>query len=335
MPVDGEIHRAPNRATILFVHSDPQLPAVFTLEQALRTGLTAKQVERRVATQRWHRLRRGCFCRQDVWDGATPERRHVLLATAVYLCSSPPQPTFSHVTAASLWGLPVPRRLLDTVVVTADPAQGVRPRHDRYLQRQVAALPPAHLASRHRLVVTSPARTVADCLRHLDAFDAVPIADAAVRLPLCTVEEIAAVLAGQASWPYAAVGRASLALTDGRRESPLESRSAVVMHRHDIPAPRPQVVILDTGGAFVARPDFTWLEHGVVGEADGRGKYRDADGVDAFDAEKERQARLEALGLVVVRWNSRQLAGDFPVMVARLRAALARGQGARFTGRAA
>jgi hypothetical protein len=162
---------------------------------------------------------------------------------------------------------------------------------------------------RNGLHVTSPSRTVADCLRHQDAFDAVPIADAAVRLGLCTAEQVAAVLALQESWPYATAGRMSLGLVDGRRESPLESRSAVVMHRHDIPAPVPQVTILDDRGRFVARSDFTWLERGVVGEADGRGKYLDGDAVDTFDAEKDRQARLEALGLIVVRWNARQLVG--------------------------
>ncbi len=156
-----------------------------------------------------------------------------------------------------------------------------------------------------------------------------------MRRTLCTVEEIATVLARQESWPYAAAGLAGLRLVDGRRESWLESGSAVVMHRHDIPAPVPQVTILDAHGRFVARNDFAWLDHGVVGEADGRSKYLNADAVDAFEAEKDRQARLEALGLIVVRWNARHVRGDPPPMVARLRTALGRGNRSRFTGRAA
>jgi hypothetical protein len=317
------------------VRSEPDLPHVFTLEQALRAGLAVKQAEGRVASGRWHRLRRGCYCRTATWERATPEQRHVLMAAAVQL-SRPVTPlVFSHVSAAAFWALPVPRRLLGTVVGTVDPAEGLTPRHDRYLLRQVAALPEVHRRLHRGLPVTSPARTVADCLRHLDAFDAVPIADAAIRRGLCTRDEVAAIVAAQRGWPYVAAATASLELVDARRESPLESRSAVVMHRHDIPTPQPQVVVLDGSGVFVARTDFAWLGQGVVGEADGRGKYRDGDAVDAFDAEKDRQARLEALGLIVVRWNSRQLVGDPPVLVARLRAALARGRGARFTGRAA
>lgn len=313
---------------------DPVLPPVFTLQQAVRAGLTVSQAERRVATGRWRRLRRGTFCLEERWQAATPERRHVLHVFAVHLANTRSRTpyAFSHTSAAALWGLPVSRRLLASVVVTVDPTSGRRTRRDRDLVRQVAALPPDAVVRRNGLPVTSSARTVADCLRHLDALDAVPIADAAVRLRLCTVDEIAAVLARQEQWPYAAAGLDGLRLVDGRRESWLESGSAVVMHRHGIPPPTPQVTILDARGRFVARTDFAWLGHGVVGEADGRGKYR---GVDVFDAEKDRQALLEALGLVVVRWNGRQLHGEPPVMVTRLQAALRRGDGAGFTGRAA
>jgi very-short-patch-repair endonuclease len=85
----------------------------------------------------------------------------------------------------------------------------------------------------------------------------------------------------------------------------------------------------------VGRVDFAWLEQGVVGEADGRVKYADRNAVRVIEAEKERQARLEALGLVVVRWGWRDLEGATPPMVERVREALERGDPARFRGRAA
>jgi hypothetical protein len=98
----------------------------------------------------------------------------------------------------------------------------------------------------------------------------------------------------------------------------------------------PQVKICDQRGRFVARVDFAWLRRGVGGEADGRIKYvADGDPVAAFEAEKERHLRLEALGPVVVRWGWRHLDGNPPPLVGRLREALARGDASRFTGRAA
>jgi hypothetical protein len=198
----------------------------------------------------------------------------------------------------------------------------------------VAALPDEDLQVVRGLAVTSPARTLADCLRLLPAEDAVPLVDAALRRGASTRAEVEAVLARQYTWPFAGVAAASLALVDPRRESALESRSAVVMHRHAIPAPEPQVRILDTRGRQVARVDFAWLRWGVVGEADGRVKYS-GDAARAIEEEKDRQARLEALGLVVVRWGARHLHGDLPELVRRLRAALAAGDPERFRGRAA
>ena len=108
------------------------------------------------------------------------------------------------------------------------------------------------------------------------------------------------------------------------------------MHRYALPTPEPQVTIYDPAGRFVGVVDFAWLARGVVGEADGHGKYADADDpVAIFDAEKDRQARLEALGLLVVRWNGRHLVGDPPILVQRLGSALEQGSGRRFTGQAA
>ena len=47
--------------------------------------------------------------------------------------------------------------------------------------------------------------------------------------------------------------------------------------------------------------DFFWPTHGLIGEADGAWKY-DPDGR-AQHAERRRQARLQTLGLEVVRWG--------------------------------
>ncbi len=148
------------------------------------------------------------------------------------------------------------------------------------------------------------------------------------------MDAIRDVLSRQERWPFAAVAGLVLPLVDGRRESRLESRSAVVMDLHRIPRPVPQCWILDRRSRPVARVDFAWVELGVVGEADGRVKYR-ADAARVIEDEKDRQARLEALGLVVVRWDERHLYGAEPLMVRRLHEAFERADGRRFRGMAA
>ena len=115
---------------LIRVRPDPVLPSVFSLQQAVKAGLTATQAERRVAIGRWRRLRRGAFCLEERWQAAAPEQRHVLLAFAVYLANvnSWTPYAFSHASAAALWGLPVSRALLASVVVTVDPTSRRRPR---------------------------------------------------------------------------------------------------------------------------------------------------------------------------------------------------------------
>jgi hypothetical protein len=253
----------------------------------------------------------------------------VLAARAVALARrSSARYAFSHVTAAALHGWPVSQALAEQVWLTVAPP-GYTRREDRLIQ-QVAPLPDDDVVVESGLLCTSRARTVADCLRHLPPQEAVVLGDAALRSGGVEPGAVATVL--QRRWPRAVAAEDLLALLDGRRESGLESRSAVVMHQYDLPRPQPQVRIVGPDGRVVARVDFAWLDHGVVGEADGLVKYGDARSI---AEEKQREARLQALGLVVVRWTARHLQGNPPLLVAQLRAALEQGDPARFRGRVA
>ena len=317
------------------VPTELRLPRVFDLDLLMRRGLSPTQVRTRVQRREFLRLRRGAYCRARDWDVAGPEERHALEAAAYALTHDASAPfAFSHGTAAALHELPVATEHLEVLHLTVDPTSRLTTRRDAEVDRQVARLPVAEVRRHRGVRVTSPARTVVDCLRRLPTRDAVAVADAALRQRLCSTAEVEAVLASQSDWPFAVVAAQALALVDPRRESALESRSAVVMHEHKVPTPEPQMSIHDARGRFVARVDFAWLAFGVVGEVDGRVKYLDG-AAHVIEAEKDRQARLEALGLVVVRWDVRHLYGAEPVLVQRVMAALARGDGRRFRGRAA
>jgi hypothetical protein len=311
----------------------PSVPGeVLTTADALRHGVTQRQLEWAVRNGTLHRLRRGVLCRAEVWATASPEDRLVLRARAVALNRAGQVPViFSHATAAALHGLPVRRGEDEIVWLTVPP--GARTGREHGVVQQAAPLADDEVTAVHGLPCTTPARTVADCLRHLDALSSVPIGDAALRRRLLSAEDVEAAV-DRHRWPRAAAATALLPLLDGRRESPVESRSAVVMHRYDVPRPAEQVRILDERSRFVGRPDFVWLEEGVVGEADGLGKY-DGDAGTVVADERARQARLQALGLIVVRWTEQQLYGDPPLLVQQLRAALAAGRGGTFRGRVA
>jgi hypothetical protein len=313
---------------------DVDLPLVFTRQQSVARGLTQHAVDWRLTSGMWRPLRRGVFCTTATHQASTAEQRHLLGALAVLLSTDTPE-VMSHLTAALAYGWPAPP-IVDPdpwTTVSSELPKSTRRRHGRV--RQVAPLPVTQTSSQLGLALTSPSRTVADCLRHFAAEVSVPIADAAIRGG-ADAQAIAAVLAGQDGWPYAARARASLPLVDGRRESWLESRSAVTFQRQGIAQPVPQVDIFDERGRHVARVDFLWPDLGVIGEADGWGKYSALSPLDepleVLRAEKRREDLLRGLGYEVARWTAAELGRPESTLVPQLHRAMARARPDRIRG---
>jgi very-short-patch-repair endonuclease len=88
--------------------------------------------------------------------------------------------------------------------------------------------------------------------------------------------------------------------------------------------PEPQVWLGDASGT-IGRVDFLWRRCGLVGEADGRVKYRDNE----LWLEKLRQERLEDAGFTVVRWTWAQAHVPDERFRHRVLAALDRGSSLR------
>lgn len=312
---------------------DPPLPPVFSYAQARRAGLTRRQIQHRVETRRWRRLRVGCYCLSSTWDAADRRGRHLLMTTAAVL-STGPRHWASHASAAVLYGLPMP--FADVPVMLTHPP-GTATQYLRGLEIMAATLVEEQRSIRAGLPSTTEARAVADCLRRLSTVDGVVVADAALHRTPRLRPVVESVLSSMAGWPYAEHGGSSWRLVDGRRESPAESLSYVAMHRQELPIPEPQALVYDEGGRFVARVDAWWDDCAVVGEVDGRVKYEVKEGEDADAArrrlvtEKKREDALRRLDARVVRWGTRDLA-DEREWAAGVRRELALGDRRRFRG---
>ncbi|CAN5638874.1 hypothetical protein BH24ACT13_BH24ACT13_04670 [soil metagenome] len=292
------------------------LPLVFTTDDALRAGFTAWQVRRRVVTGAWVTLRPGVMSTADTLASLSddPLARHLVDVRAARLAVA--RPTWaSHQSAAYALGLPlgvpVDQSSADPepslVQLTTQPGNA-RTRRYPGVRIQVATVPSWQRAFVADLPTTSVARTVVDLCRHLPVQQAVPVADDALHRRLVTPGDLAAVARTCHQWPGIARARRSLTVADGRRETPLESVSALAFLDLQLPEPEPQVWILDPRGFAVARVDFLFRELGMVGEADGRGKYflqrtSNADAASAVWAEKRREDALRDLGLEVFRWT--------------------------------
>ena len=261
---------------------------IFSRAEALAIGWTDPALRRAVSAGRLHRLRPGLFTTGD------PLNDPALFAlAAVRACSGA---VVSHRSAAVLHGLPVLRAARLPDVTVAPDATGDLSRAALHRAR----LWPGDVRTIRGAPVTSVARTVVDIARSEPLTSAIIPIDAALHAGAATTGQLEAVLTACWNWPGIHQAQRAIAQADGRSESPLESVSRVLMRAMRVPAPELQSTILDPHGRIVARADFYWPQFGVIGEADGRAKY---DARDVLVAEKDRQERLEDLGLVVVRWG--------------------------------
>jgi len=117
-------------------------------------------------------------------------------------------------------------------------------------------------------------------------------------------DELRSALAECFGWPGTVAVRTALECMDPASESPLESRSRGWFLESRLPVLQIGYPIASGDRTYWA--DFCDPQRRVIGEADGWSKYAADTRArrDAWDAERERQGRLEADGWRFVRWTS-------------------------------
>lgn len=269
----------------------------------LRLGADLRRagVEPTRAGDDWHHVRHGVWMPAAHWAELGPGQRHVALVHAADLVRRPDRGrVVAGWSAAAVWGMPRVEDWPDCVGILS---------HSRRSSRSGGLCPvvggDTDAVTRQGLEVTPPARTVVDVARTGTLASAVAAADHALRSGLCTPADLSAEVAAVA--PRVAGRRtAALArdLADPGSMSAGESLSRVQMFLLGLPRPRLQVPFTDDQG-LIGYTDFGWS--GVVGEFDGRIKYRVPEGADAETAagvlwqEKQREDRLRRQARVA-RW---------------------------------
>ena len=278
-----------------------QQGGVFSRQQAISGGYTAKQVRSRLDDGRWVRIRHGQYAEQLDLSALEPwvrvRQEHRRMVHAVVNSWRRGAIAVSHQSALALhglplWGLDLPQvhvtRLDD---LTGGTVSGVR--------HHVGKLAESDLTEVEGLTATSVARAVFETACTTSFEVAVVSFDAALRDGLISSDDIVRLLDVTEFWPGSATVRAALGFSDARSESVGESRLRVLLSNHGLPAPVLQYEFHDANG-FVARVDFYFPEFHTVVEFDGRAKYGDAS-AEVLVREKIREDRLRALGLQVVR----------------------------------
>ena len=289
------------------------LPQPFVRAEALAHGASRRRVDLALGKGELTRIAAGVYAVTDCWAPLPPWERHVALARAAVRTT--PDAIVSHTSAAALLDLPMPPNPPERATMTL--LDDRRTSEDDGWRRFHRGRTPAEhvlIDGGHPYLV--PTRTVVDCMREMHPGDALAVLDAALRGGLVVGPEVVRMRRHQRRWPGIAAADHIMQLGDGRRESWFESKSAWVMADWGLPRGIPQVVVTDHSGRFVGRVDVLWPELGVVGEADGLGKYllggRPGEPAEeamarALAAQAVRETRLRDLALEVVRWGPADL----------------------------
>jgi hypothetical protein len=277
---------------------------LFLRADVLAEGLSDRQIKQRLRSGEWIRVRNGAYVPREVWLDATPIRRHQLMAIAVALKLGP-SVALSHTSSAVMHGLDLWAAPLDAVHVTR--LSDTRPRRQRDLIHHHGLCSDSDVAVVGGITMTTPARTVVDAGSLLSTESALVLADAALRLGLCSHEDLSMVHDRIGSWPgyqrLQVVTRMASALSG----SAGESRARYFFYAHGFPPPLLQYEVRDRSGALVGIVDFAWPAHRLFVEFDGKIKYGalltpGQTPTDVVFKEKRREDRIRELtGFRVVR----------------------------------
>lgn len=294
---------------------------ILTSEQLTARGFSSQSLSRAVASGALVRLRPGFYVEGHARDLARRDR-HLLSILAADAALD--KPVFTHSSAAMLHGLPDWGLPLGRVAVSRD-GHARRSRHTRLTKHDLRPLAPEEIVTVEGISVACADRTIIDVARTCDRVPSIVAADAGLKGGLVTEESLQDALGLAVGRSGIKRARSVIDLTDSASESVAETRSRLYFSDYGLPEPQTQVEIRDHEGRFVARVDFFWPELGVIGECDGFGKY--FDGADEAEvrrrlaAEKDRDARLAALGYHVIHWRWADLERPW-VLIQRIRGAL-------------
>jgi len=288
---------------------------LFTLPQAIKSGLNRTTVYRRAARGRYLIEHPGVFS----FAGLPPCWERSVLAA----CLSAGKGTVaSHRTAGRIWGLLDVGD--DAVEITVSRNRLPEPRRVK-VHRSLDLLAD-HLTVRKRIPVTNPLRTMVDLAAVLSPEAVEDALDAGLAWP--SVFSVAAVEAtlnqlAKRGRSGAGVLRKVLderVLGDAVSDSELEKRMAKLLRRAGLPPAVFHHVVCTPGGVFLAEVDFAYPEIKLAIEVDGFGAHGTPR---AMAKDFVRQNGLVPYGWHVLRFTWRQVTRQPELVAAAILAARA------------
>ncbi len=272
----------------------------FTTHDALKSGLSA----RRLRSHDLVRPIRGIRIAREA-DG-------LLARCRAYATHRRTDFAFSHATAATFYGIPLP--YLDPLIHVSVRAPGRAPAIAGFAGHKLARWETWLI---HDLPVTTPEQTWIDLAQNVPHDALVAAGDFLVsgRRPLSSRVALARTLELSAGRRGVHRAREALDLVREGSESPGETRLRLLLSRAGLPTPTLNFELLGRAGEFIARVDFAFPSHRVALEYEG-----DIHRVERsiWQRDIHRQSRIEDLGWRVVRVTSSDITNSAD-LIARLR----------------
>ncbi|MGG7306141.1 DUF559 domain-containing protein [Curtobacterium sp. AB451] len=227
----------------------------------------------------------------------------------------------SHVSAAVLWGLPVPVDDGAPVHVTS-PIPTAQPRRTGVVGHRITP-DRADVVERWGMPASTPAALWVDCGAMLTIDELIVLGDAIVTEPRCrtTIDDLRSALVRAGARAGVRKLRTAIELVRVGAGSPQETRARLAIVRAGLPEPELQVEVRDEAGSFIGRVDMAYPRHRVLIEYEGDHHRTDAA---QWASDLRRYREVERLGWVVVRWSRSDLTRYLGEAIGHLRSVLTR-----------
>ncbi|GAA2131594.1 hypothetical protein [Actinomadura napierensis] len=230
----------------------------------------------------------------------------------------PPTAVFCGVTAARLYGVPVPDT--DARVHAAVPATASTVPRIRELKVHSYTITAEHLRNLHGRRVISPERLFLELAASVRRIDLIIAGDHMLRHRLCTRERLNKFL--QDCYRRRGVRKARFAMPhlEPRSDSPAETRLRMLIVDANLPRPVANQDVFNDWGVWLARPDLSYPAVKIAIEYEGLHHQQDHG---QYSHDIERDGRLIDDGWIVIRVNKDGLFRSPRIVVNRVRKALA------------
>ena len=266
----------------------PFLGAPFGVAEALAAGIPARRLRQLDLEAPFHAVR---AARDTV--GPLVELCHA------YAIRAGGGEFFSHVTAARLWGVPLPRQLERRRAIDVSVFRPVNPPQAAgVIGHQISRSVPLRVVA--GLPVAPPVETWLQLGAVLGRDDLIIAADGMVRRkrPLATLDELRIAVSSAYRRPGLRVLRAALTEARAGTDSPRETLTRLIITRAGLPEPVVHFTVHNNHGDFVGTPDLFYPKYRIALEYEGDGHRTD---IQTFNDDIERAELFQEAGCRYVR----------------------------------